>query len=134
MADKITRCEKVKRVVSLWLPSLFWMAVIFVLSSLPGADFSSDGSANFWIRKALHIAEYTLLCVTYFRATKNAFLSIIFAIFYAAFDEVHQSFVPTRTGKISDFLIDSSGILVTGLLLWKYLPVLPGKLKTWLLE
>jgi len=43
-------------------------------------------------------------------------LAIVFA--YAASDELHQVFVPTRTPLVSDVLIDTSGGAVALLLLW----------------
>jgi VanZ family protein len=43
-------------------------------------------------------------------------LAIVFA--YAAGDELHQVFVPSRTAQVSDVLIDTSGGAAALLLLW----------------
>jgi len=41
------------------------------------------------------------------------FLAIITTLIYAAFDEFHQTFVPTRSGALRDIGIDSIGILLS---------------------
>jgi VanZ family protein len=40
---------------------------------------------------------------------RHATLSIMFVFFYAAGDEFHQSFVPSRTANVNDVLIDLLG-------------------------
>ena len=40
----------------------------------------------------------------------------VFGTFYAITDEIHQTFIPGRSGEIRDVIIDSFGIL-TGLLI-----------------
>ncbi len=37
--------------------------------------------------------------------------SLIIGILYAISDEIHQLFVPGRSGKVTDVIIDSLGIL-----------------------
>ena len=123
-----------KRKLSLWLPAIVWCAFIFVLSSLPGADFSSDGGKNFVIRKLLHLVEYSVLGLAFYRGTKRPFLSAFLAIIYAISDEAHQTFVLGRTGKFEDVFIDSFASVLTGLVLWKFLHLLPRKLESWLKE
>jgi VanZ family protein len=82
-------------------------------------------------RKTCHLAEYALLAWLVWRAvrqpakngsrpwnwTEAGFaLSVVFA--YAASDELHQVFVPTRSALVSDVLIDTSGGAAMLLLLW----------------
>jgi VanZ family protein len=38
---------------------------------------------------------------------------LIISLIYAALDEIHQKFVPMRVSSLQDFLIDSSGILIS---------------------
>ncbi len=123
-----------KLLLKRWLPTLFWAMSMFVLSSLPGADFSGEKDTNFLIRKSLHLIEYLILCLCFFRGTKKISLSVLYSIMYAVFDELHQSFIPTRTGRVSDIVIDATSVILTGLFLWKYFQSLPNKLKNWLSE
>ena len=73
-------------------------------------------------RKCCHLTEYAILALLVWRAlhrpVKNQYapwrwdeaglaLAIVFC--YAATDEFHQIYVPTRTPLISDVLIDTSG-------------------------
>ena len=123
-----------KKTLKLWVPTLFWCLVIFVLSSLPGADFSANKGDNFLIRKSLHVIEYGVLTVCLFRATKKVGLAVLLSILYAVSDEVHQDFIIGRTGKVSDVLFDGFASMLAGLILWKYFQNLPQKLKSWLHE
>lgn len=75
----------------------------------------------FGVRKAAHVTEYAVLAWLLARAflrpgtpwgrwdRKAAMLAWLIATLYAASDEIHQSFVPNRTGKWSDVLLDSAG-------------------------
>lgn len=70
------------------------------------------------VRKTAHAAEYAVLGMLLFGACyqmkeqwkKTAVLSWGVGTFYAATDEIHQLFVPGRSGQISDVLLDSSGV------------------------
>lgn len=74
------------------------------------------------IRKCGHLTEYAVLALLFWRALRQpvkndsrpwrwgkagAVLSLVFL--YAASDEFHQRFVPTRTPLVSDVLIDTCG-------------------------
>jgi len=67
------------------------------------------------IRKLAHFTEYFILGILTINCFKdykfnNIFIySLLFCIFYACTDEVHQLFVPGRSGNIIDVLIDSVG-------------------------
>lgn len=72
------------------------------------------------VRKTAHAAEYAVLGMLlvgalYQREEKNrriAFLSWGIGTVYAATDEIHQLFVPGRSGQLSDVLLDSSGVAI----------------------
>lgn len=111
--------------ISLYLPPLFWMAFIFFLSSIPHLQATSDPFWNFVTRKSAHIMEYGLLAVLIYRALgfKKAYLAILIALVYSLSDEYHQTFVPQRSGHLSDIIYDLTGILIgIGILLWKKSP------------
>lgn len=83
-------------------------------------------------RKCCHLVEYAILGLLVFRALRHSqnrlpawswprvvgALLIIFL--YASSDEFHQRFVPTRTSKFSDVLIDTAGGAIGLFLLWVY--------------
>jgi VanZ family protein len=96
---------------------------------LPHMKFYYDGALiqsaspyeliEFFLRKAAHMSEYALLTFLCIRTlltrplNKNTALLLggFIAILYAATDELHQIFVPGRTGHFIDVIVDSVGVL-----------------------
>ena len=74
------------------------------------------------VRKTAHAAEYAVLgfltAGTIFGFSnvgsypQKILVAWLIATFYAATDEVHQLFVPGRSGQISDVCLDSVGVLL----------------------
>lgn len=96
-----------------------WMAVIFVLSSIP--DLHS-GLLPLWdliLRKIAHVAEFAVLGWLMFRAfevggiprTRAAVFAAVISVFFAGTDEWHQTFVTGRHGSPLDVLVDSVGVI-----------------------
>ena len=106
--------------------------VVPILRWLLGDGFTLE-RANFihhLIRKGGHLTEYAILCVLLWRAlvTVPAFYhslpdspaksgwrfttSVLLAATYAASDEFHQSFIPTRTASVYDVMIDTCGAII----------------------
>ena len=74
------------------------------------------------VRKTAHFLEFFVLGVLVFFSCKelkinNIYWMIMFCFLYACSDEVHQVFVPGRSGNIIDVLIDSFGSTTSILLL-----------------
>lgn len=102
--------------------SLYIVEVInqFLLSVFgPGSVTIS----NFIVRKSAHFIEYMVLGILFFKYffTGEKLKTVMFTAFlwglgYSISDEIHQIFVPGRTAKVMDVLIDSTGI-ASGLLL-----------------
>jgi VanZ family protein len=77
--------------------------------------------------KLLHVAEYGVLAVLWYRAFRHAWyrasaltalsLAIVAATVYGVSDEVHQAFVPSRTSDPWDVAADLAGACV-GSSLW----------------
>ena len=134
-----------KRILSL-IPALSMMIIIFYFSSQT-AETSSESSYSIAteitnlmgrpdsvlivetiIRKLAHCFEYALLAVFlsfHFSIAQykycNRFLSaMIVTVLYATTDEIHQLFVPGRSGQLTDVLIDSVGALI-GCLFFSYI-------------
>lgn len=102
-----------------WFPPLLWMALIFYFSSRPRFDITEKYIVNFVVFKSLHIIEYGFLYFLLFRAIhkttklpvkKQLIAAFLMAFFYGVIDEIHQTFVPTREGKLRDVIIDTIGI------------------------
>ena len=109
-----------------------------LLRWLLGAGASADDIqwAHFLVRKAGHVSEYAVLAVLLcralpsFPATRPALrlariglMAIGLATAFAASDEFHQSFVPSRTASVADVCLDAAGatlgVLVLGAWHWQ---------------
>lgn len=118
------------------------MGVIFFMSADPGSAAHTSrflGPLLHWlkpdltrvqfetvqlcVRKAGHLTEYALLAILLARALLAscsarlrrpvvAALALGIAVLYAASDEWHQSFVPSRTASAGDVVIDAMGALL----------------------
>jgi VanZ family protein len=85
----------------------------------------------FGVRKCAHLTEYANLGLLLWRALRSrdrtgqarwdwrrARLALVLAWLYAASDEFHQAFVPTREATVLDVLIDTSGAALGLGVLW----------------
>ena len=52
---------------------------------------------------------------------RHAGLTLLIVFLYAATDELHQLFVPTREGTIRDVLIDTTGAAIGLFVVWAIL-------------
>ncbi|MBI4039679.1 VanZ family protein [Candidatus Daviesbacteria bacterium] len=121
--------------INRWWPVFLWAGLIFVGSSLPVVKTSTSYWEDFILKKLVHLLEYAALYLFLYRATyRNWQQALAISIVYAITDEIHQSFTPGREPAIRDVIIDSTGASVAGIILWKYQPILPKKLKNWLLK
>ena len=141
--------NRVGRSIFYLAPLLLWMVLIFgastdagsaahtnpvitgvlhrLLSVLPLGD-DIIGRMEWNIRKTAHVSEYTVLGLLLFRAlawgnpalrSRTVLLTFALGVLYAASDEWHQSFVPSRGAAASDVFFDSYGVLVALVLrLW----------------
>jgi VanZ family protein len=136
----------VQRELKYWLPPIVWTAVILVASTdrFSGANTTvalqrialtifghrfppaTAETLNFFIRKTAHVTEYGILSALTFRAlrgekrswsTRWAIGGIVFAVFIASMDEVHQTFVASRTGTWHDVVLDAAGATVAQILI-----------------
>lgn len=81
---------------------------------------------HFVLRKASHLTEYAILGALLFRALRadeqgwNArwsAASVAIAAAVASVDELHQAFVPSRTGVVSDVILDTAGATLAQILI-----------------
>lgn len=104
------------RVLTVWLPVVFWAAVIFALSSIPSLS-TGLGLWDTILRKAAHVTEYAVLGALLLRALEREAPALAAGIAYAASDELHQHFVRGRHGAPVDVAIDAIGV-AAGMLVW----------------
>ena len=134
-----------------WVPVLLWMSFIFWMSTgafsaqntsliiepilhflIPSISPEKVAMIHALIRKLGHVTEYFILGILLFRAFRGgskelrnllwAFSSLLVVVLYAASDEFHQSFLPTRTESLFDVGIDTlGGILAQGVSVWWHL-------------
>lgn len=120
-------------------PLVFWIGVIFYLSSAQGAmsktsffirpllmflfpNSPEEVLAIFhsYIRKFAHFAEYAILAFfilrvfSYKNSLKKSYLviSLLLVFSTAALDEFNQSFLASRTSSFHDVLLDTFGGLM----------------------
>ena len=117
-------------------PFFIFNYLIFYLSSLPSLKAAPDPYWDEALRSIIHVIVYLILYLLFFRAlnfqkTSKAFLwPLVLTIFYAFSDEIHQSFVPTRTFQWKDLFFNFSGALLGGLGLWKLSRKTPPRLRS----
>ena len=81
-----------------------------------------------FVRKGAHFTEYALLGLALLvhimvwrkrrRISRPCPLALGIGALYAASDELHQVFVPGRSGELSDVLLDCAGVASGIVLLW----------------
>ena len=133
-----------------WLPVLIWLGVIFLGSTDmlsaehtsrflvpflrwidPQISFATLNAIQFGIRKLGHLTEYAILAMLLWRALRSGTrwqvkMSILFLVaalasaIFAASDEFHQSFVPSRTASPTDVMIDICGTLIGLSICWMF--------------
>jgi VanZ family protein len=136
---------EMKRFLSYWLPPIAWTAIILSASTerfssahsdlwlLTLADFlkhplaiATRETLNFLVRKGAHLINYGILGALTFRALRGgrgmwkmrwAIEAIAIASFIASIDEIHQTFVPSRTGTWHDVIVDAAGAAAAQILI-----------------
>ena len=94
----------------------------------PTISASTIAAIHFTLRKLGHFTEYALLAFLLWRALRTSWIGkangVIaatcfgLAALFAASDEFHQSFVPTRTPSPRDVLIDCIGAAFAIAICW----------------
>jgi VanZ family protein len=135
-----------------WLPVALWLCVIFFMSTgsfsadntssvvgtvlgflFPGMSADTVASIDLLMRKAAHVTEYFILSVLLFRCFKPSqgpwkwryhIYAVAGVMLWALSDELHQLFVPERTGSLMDVGIDTTGGIFAQvmILLWNRRP------------
>jgi len=123
MAKKPKSFSLLKFVFTGLLPLIAWMTFIFLLSNRQKVAFTENYPVSFAVFKSLHLIEYGILFVLFARSLsllgcKYYFLTaLIFTFAYGLSDELHQSFVIGREGKLLDASVDALGGAITWVIL-----------------
>ncbi|MDM8535543.1 VanZ family protein [Desulfobacterales bacterium HSG17] len=106
----------IKTILIYWFPILLYCILIFIQSAYPSPI---KGVSIPHMDKLLHFGGYAFLGALIFRAIKNSIsnaeiktimiISIVISSFYGLTDELHQSFVASRSADIMDFAADTAG-------------------------
>lgn len=130
-----------------WLPAILWSGILLLSSGARGSARQTGGLLmwllsitigdvspdhlfilNLVIRKAIHVLTYGLLGALHFRAVRGprtgwnarwAVTALVLSAMVAAGNEYLQTFVPTRTGSVTDFFLDvaaAAGVLIVWML------------------
>lgn len=117
------------------------MIFIFIMSHTNGNDSSNQSNfiakmilefinidqntLTFIIRKIAHMSEYAILLLFVYygihktiRYKYTLLGSLLISFIYACSDEIHQLFIPGRSGQFTDVLIDTSGALIMLLIIY----------------
>jgi VanZ family protein len=108
----VLSAEHTSRIIS---PILRWL--------YPEVSAETIARVQFLLRKGAHITEYAILAMLLWRASRAGTgltmkMPIAFAVtllgcaIFAASDEFHQGFVPSRTSSFHDVMIDICGALI----------------------
>lgn len=101
------------RILLAWGPAAVWAAVLFYLSSQPGAQLPTLFGFN---DKVGHFLLYATLgaALGYGRVrTPGAvghWMLLAIGLLYGVSDEFHQAFVPGRTPSLLDLVADAAGL------------------------
>jgi len=139
-----------------WWPALLWAAVIFSASTdtfsaantasffepifryfVPSLTEDHFEVIHLFIRKSAHFTEYFIFFLLLYRGIRGArrgwhwswaFAAWFISAAYSALDEVHQSFVASRTASPWDSMLDSAGAVVALLVVYLFYRRLRGRL------
>ena len=130
-----------------WVPALAWMSLIFMGSSdtlsanhtsrfvepllrwiFTGISQERVDDLHVLIRKGGHLTEYAILALLLWWALRPLaakgrqvlLWAFSLATLYAASDEFHQSFVPSRGASVHDVAIDGCGAALAMGALWYF--------------
>jgi VanZ family protein len=146
-----------KDILKGWLAAVLWLVIIAIESTsylsaeetsrflypifhfLLGMDWQRFLVWHHYIRKTGHFVGYFILSVLLFRAWKATLklpaawalrwsaIAFFMSALVASLDEWHQTYLPSRTGAISDVILDSSAALTAQIMIFLYLRAAAAK-------
>ena len=115
-----------------------------LLHFLMGLDLARFEVVHHYIRKCGHFVGYFALSFFLFRAWRDtlrlpwaprwalrwAAIAFFMSAMVASLDEWHQTFIPSRTGRVADVLLDSCAALTAQVLIFLFLTWRPRHMST----
>lgn len=116
-----------------WLSAHNTSRILYpLLHALFGLNYFQFEQWHFYIRKGGHVFGYGLLSFLLFRAWRETLppigrarlawrwttLAVLGTAFVASLDEWHQSFIPSRTGRWQDVVLDTCAGIATQILIY----------------
>jgi len=103
-----------------WAPALAWFGLISLLSAQPGLRVSDDPGTDLPLRRLAHLAVYGVLALLLLHALggvrgrtraglPRALVALGCVALLGGIDELHQAFVPDRSGRLMDVALDTAG-------------------------
>lgn len=94
----------------------FIVDVLYPFMSRIGININQD-TFSFIIRKLAHFTEYfilgSLLHLIYLKFNRGVWFIFLHGFITACMDETLQLFIPNRSGELRDVMIDTSGVLLS---------------------
>jgi len=93
----------------------------FLRTLAPWATAAQLDALHWLTRRLAHLSEYAILAALWLRALtrglnltpRNAgLIALAISVAWAILDEVHQSFVPSRSASLADVALDTTGALI----------------------
>jgi len=93
----------------------------FLKTLAPSATPGQVEALHWLTRRLAHLSEYAILAALWLRALtrgrglspRNAgLMTLAISVAWAALDELHQSFVPSRSASVADVALDTVGALI----------------------
>jgi VanZ family protein len=142
-----------KQLLKAWIAAGLWIVLIAIESTsylssdntsrilypilhfLFGIDPNHFAILHHYIRKSGHFVGYFMLSFLLFRAWRAtlpstslwalrwAGIAFLMSAFVASMDEWHQTFIPSRTGLVSDVFLDSTAALIAQIVIFLFLRV-----------
>ncbi len=142
-----------KEILKAWIAAGLWLLLIAIESTsylssantsrvlypivhfLFGVDPIRFFTWHHYLRKSGHFIGYFMLSFLLFRAWRKtlpssslwelrwAATAFLISAFVGSLDEWHQTFIPTRTGLVSDAILDSAAALIAQILIFLWFSV-----------
>ena len=103
----------------IYVPLTVYWIILFILTSIPGNQITTFGVSD----KIKHAGAYFVLTIFLFLTlhfqnkypklkTNAGIAALIISLIYGVIDEVHQLFIPGRSGDMYDWLADLLGTII----------------------
>ena len=113
-----SQSKNLRRLAFGWLSVLAWGSVILFIGTVKTVPLVEGELIRLFVRKAIHMAEYAIFGLLLYRAVADhgrpfspgrAAIALLMTVAFAAIDEWRQTFIPMRSGQITDVGIDGIG-------------------------